>query len=215
MILVRATRAILFSLVATGMSACVLAVSTNGLSGPDVDPAQPTTDSSAADAASESDAGQSDGDAGDAKTFPPGASVWPVNGHAYALVIDTFGVAWPQARVRAEQAGGHLATIGSADENAFVVALIEPHRGDAFVGGGVGAWLGGWQPDPASAVEPGGGWAWVDGTPWQFTAWQANQPDNGGTTEHFLDFYGNPFRWNDDSANGFSKPIISYVVEFE
>ena len=27
----------------------------------------------------------------------------------------------------------------------------------------------------------GGGWTWVDGTPWSYTAWAAGEPDPGDT----------------------------------
>jgi len=49
--------------------------------------------------------------------------------------------------------GHSFASIRNAAENSIVA--------DYFVGQSV--WLGGYQ---SSTDEPGGNWAWVDGTPW-------------------------------------------------
>jgi hypothetical protein len=99
-----------------------------------------------------------------ARAFPPQAQIWPVNGHGYAIYVASAGVSWTEARARAEQAGGHLVSIASSGENAFVLGLVNA-RPDAFVNL-IGPWLGGYQPAPTAADEPNNGWQWVDGTPW-------------------------------------------------
>lgn len=229
---VRATLAVLAASAAGAMAACSLVVSTDGLSGASVaDAARPPVgddsavaapgDAAAADAATVTDGGAvvdvvADASPDEARTLPPGAVTWSGNGHAYLVVIDTNGVSWTEARSRAEQAGGHLATIGSAAENDFVLALAVAQP-MSFQNAGVGPWLGAWQPKPTPEIEPGGGWAWIDGTPWGYTAWQVDQPDNTAGAERYLDLYRpvSSVAWNDDLLNGNGAPIVSYVVEID
>ncbi len=211
---------------ALAFGACSLTVSTDGLrsGGADaailrsdgaLDDARGTAADAGADADSDGD-GTGDADA-DARSFPPGATIWPVNGHGYAIYVVPNGLPWTEARTRAEQAGGHLATIGTFDENDFVLGLVDA-RPDSFAQR-IGPWLGGYQPSPVAADEPAGGWAWVDGTPFTYSGWTPAQPDNTAGVENFMDVYrpnpGSALGWNDDSVTGTGGPIISYLVEFE
>src|SRR5689334_55872 len=112
------------------ISACLVAVSTSGLSGgPGDDAAAEATSDVVAkpsDASDASDASDGDAsDAGDARTLPPNAKTFPDNGHVYAVVLAPSGLTWHEARARAVEAGGHLATLGTAEENAFVIALAD------------------------------------------------------------------------------------------
>ena len=225
----RAARAIGLPLAALALAvaatdACSLAVSTDGLSGGPLDGATARPDPSVTDAgdggdgptlASESGAEAGAGDA-DADVFPPTATTWSGNGHAYEVRVDPQGLSWTEARMRADEAGGHLATVGSTAENDFVKTLVTA-RSDAFTQNAIGPWLGGWQPSPTSMDEPAGGWQWIDGTPWTVTDWASSQPDNSGNVENYLDFYrpGGILGWNDDAAAGNGGIIVSYVVEFE
>jgi hypothetical protein len=105
----------------------------------------------------------------------PGWSQWAVadggNGHFYKLTDVGRNVTWGEASARATSAGGHLATITSAGENAWVSALVA-------AAGLEGAWIGGLQPRPETAAEPDGGWAWVTGEPFTYRNWAPRQPDN-------------------------------------
>ncbi len=216
----RGRHAILVAILASVTSACLLAVSTDGLS--DGPPQGPESGGDAAipDVGREPDraidAGPGDA-ARDAKTFPPEASVWSVNGHGYAVYIEPAGISWTEAFARAQKAGGHLVTLGSAEESAFVTSVYTPQLDAALVGGAVGLWMGGSQPKPDPSLEPDRGWEWIDGTPWTFTAWRTDQPDNSGGAEHYLDVYrlDGKIGWNDDAVNGTVKPLISYIVEYE
>lgn len=49
-------------------------------------------------------------------------------------------------------------------------------------------------------TNPDGGWAWNDGDPLDFTAWESGEP-NGGDTENCLHQYGSG-RWNDATCSG-------------
>jgi hypothetical protein len=86
------------------------------------------------------------------------------NGHWYA-VTDAV-VNWSAARTRAADVGGHLATIASADENAFAAAVA--------IGENV-AYIGA-QQLPGSP-EPFGGWTWITGEPWSYQSWHFNMDD--------------------------------------
>jgi len=157
----------------------------------------------------ESDDAGTDGRA----AFPDGVTVWPENGHGYLVVIAAAPLRWTAANAAAEARGGHLVTITSEEEAAFVMSLLVAHP-EAFMGS-YGPWLGGHQrPD---AVEPDEGWAWVTGESWAYTAWAPNEPNEGRPGEDFLNFYSSvrPHEptWSDVADD--AGEIVSYIVEFE
>jgi len=91
---------------------------------------------------------------------------------------------WEAAKENCEAVGGHLATITSASEQAFVKKLCENTK--IFI------WIGGTYTDK---------WEWVTGEKWNFTTWESNanyQSENS----IFLDVYSlynwtvRPNRWN-------------------
>jgi hypothetical protein len=98
------------------------------------------------------------------------------NGHYYELA-DAPYITWVDARDAAAAAVlegtahgfGHLATITSAEENAFVTARYGAALSNK--------WIGGFQGDAfiATADE---GWAWVTGEPWEWTSWNSGEPNN-------------------------------------
>jgi len=203
-------------------AACSLTTSTDGLSGGALLHLDATTDSapsdgSIADRASVPDGADAEGGDAAPHTFPPEAQTWSGNAHGYAVYVVPNGLTWIEARDRAVQGGGHLATLGSAEENGFVLTMLND-RSDAFNSVAVGPWLGGFQDNPAPADEPAGKWRWVDDTPWSFTFWTTGQPDNSGNIESYLDVYvpSGVVGWNDDALGGNGgAPVISYVVEYE
>jgi len=142
------------------------------------------------------------------------------NGHWYEAFASSVAgnKNWDEANAHAQAqtflgAQGHLATITSAGEDAFVAAL----NGSSYL-------LGGFQP-PGSP-EPAGGWQWVTGEPWGYTNWDTDQPNNFyglqgnpipfGSPEEVLAFHNNP-RWNDlprleNSSSAFGGWIVEYDV---
>jgi hypothetical protein len=127
---------------------------------------------------------------------------------------------WADARDAADDLSfgvceGHLATITSAAENAFIVTNM-PQVAVAAAGSGLGGgyWIGGFQP--AGSPEPGGGWAWVTGEPFSYTNWATTPEPNNSGGEESMQFIGDwrpeeRTMWNDEG--GFKE--YGYVVEYE
>ena len=103
---------------------------------------------------------------------------------------------WSQAKLDAEARGGHLATFTSLDEWNQVSAYF-----------GRDTWLGGYQTN--KSIEPAGGWTWVTGEPWYFSAWPPGQPDNYNNNEDRLEMVSNG-HWNDYPSGGGKAYLIEY-----
>src|ERR1051325_12185873 len=103
---------------------------------------------------------------------------WPVaqggNGHFYEVVSAPTGITWGNASLAATNRGGYLATITSAEENAFVFS--QATQDSTIWYSGYGPWLGGIQP--AGSGEPAGGWRWITGEPFVYKNWAPGQPNN-------------------------------------
>ena len=133
--------------------------------------------------------------------------------------VRSFGIisspiTWQNARDDAIARGGELASIASAEENAFVFTLIDsPEHWTPASPFNYGPWIGGYQVDNNS--EPNGNWAWSDATPWGFTAWASGQPDNNGNAEHNAHYFvpgsSRGSTWNDWTGGGLL--IKGYVFE--
>ena len=137
----------------------------------------------------------------------------PANGHYYRF--ESQVLTWEQARMAAMQqsfagVSGHLATITSAEEQAFLTAtplLFQKY------------WLGGFQP-PGSP-EPDGNWQWITGEPFTYNNWPTPfEPNNRDGVEHLLEMFPGGF-WNDvGTLEPFSTPTNpqlterAYIVEF-
>ena len=142
------------------------------------------------------------------------------NGHYYDYRYVDGGILWPSARDAAaglSHAGrtGHLATITSAAEQAFVASVAPATE----------LYLGGFQaPDSAA---PDQGWSWITGEPWQYTAWgntnSPAEPTDGigfpspeDNAENYLSRYDS-FRghgWNDVGGTRLPTSVSAYMVEF-
>ncbi|MFM1803180.1 MAG: hypothetical protein RL136_59 [Planctomycetota bacterium] len=125
------------------------------------------------------------------------------NGHWYTT--NTSVMDWAVARDLAFAMGGHLATIHSAAENGFVLALALPAYGDY--------WLGGVQSGEFCGEAC---FVWITGEPWTFSApwnpddsWGCSNPNpngcgwNGPGTGSVLELSARPNyfagHWNDES----------------
>lgn len=131
----------------------------------------------------------------------------------YAYYDGTF--TWQEAKAKAEALGGHLATITTAAEDAWVVSnfqsKIMPSRKQF--------WIGGIQDTP---TQP---WKWVTGETFAFTQWAPGEPNNAKGTDakskppYMLGylFQGGRMGWNDfsESQLNWRDIIVGYLVEWD
>jgi hypothetical protein len=144
------------------------------------------------------------------------------NGHYYE-VVNLPGSSWAAARDQAagmsfNGAQGHLATLTSGTENAFVTSLLTASASlQWFIGGA----------QPAGSIEPLGSWSWITGEAWAYTNWNAPlQPDNHPfypEGENALSMYSGSTakrgQWNDTSMTSTVVPasweqVGGMVVEY-
>lgn len=128
------------------------------------------------------------------------------NGHSYAFVAGDF--TWDEALAGAANftnggSVGYLATVTSAEENAFLAAL-SPNL----------AWLGG--SDHGAAVDD---WTWRTGPEagqaFTFTAWNPGEPNNCCGGEDYLQLnWAVNGGWNDHGGPGNAYQVNGYFVEF-
>jgi len=140
------------------------------------------------------------------------------NNHFYQVFDDSM--TWTEAKMACEEAGGHLATISSNEEQDYIQHLIKSTRKENI-------WIGG-----VYSVSSGS-WSWVDNSEWNYINWDVSQPDNYTNDEYFLrmknrdriydDWEAYDGKWNDtdDGADGISDnsdvPIASfgYICEWD
>ena len=139
----------------------------------------------------------------------------PANGHYYERV--NARLPWNEAMAAAilhryKGLGGHLATITSAEESAFLVAQFGSRLGATQLGG----------RQERNEADPALGWSWVTGEPWSYTNWAAapvQEPnDFEGLDEDFLEISPRPASlvyagWND--VPGDVGEVTGYLVEYE
>ena len=156
----------------------------------------------------------------------------PMGAERYRAVVVPEGITWEEARARAEADGGHLVTIGSAEENAIVHALIadnpdiwlnldltsvtDGEEGSIQVTSG--PWIGLYQPE--GSEEPDGGWTWVTGEAAEYTNWSVGdlmEPNDLAGVEHYGHYFGqgldNPADGWNDSANDVASDLSPAGVE--
>lgn len=169
---------------------CSLLVSTDGLTGGAPSPGPNASN----------DAGIEGGAVATVPDGGVGFVRWEGNGHTYVCVASA-SLTLIAADQAARALGGHLATITSAEENAFVTGLS---------GCGDQIWIGAQQAKGAS--DPKNGWTWLNGEPFTFSAWAAGQPDDslGFSDEDAIILERG--QWRDDQSTSKHK---GYIVEFE
>ena len=140
------------------------------------------------------------------------------NGHWYGIVGGGGTIGWHESRGQAQNIGADLASVDSDAEWGFIrqfastpTAWNEHH----------GPWLGGYQDETAANFsEPAGGWRWVTGRPFVFTAWLSGQPSNDCdfNSENYLHMYGSPsnLAWNDigEASTCSALPVRAAIIEY-
>lgn len=120
------------------------------------------------------------------------------NGRMYK-VFDV-NVSWFDAYTRCESLGGHLVTITSAEEQAFIENYMSSISFTNY------AWIG--------AYTDSVNWKWVTGEEFEYTNWNAGEPNCTDGVEFFahLNHSNNIGKWNDFS------PIVNqlaFICEWE
>jgi hypothetical protein len=115
---------------------------------------------------------------------------------------------WLNAKQRAEDLGGYLATITSVDEDLLIHQLV-------LNASGAESWVGGQQTGSEPEV-----WSWLNGegqiplngsTDPEYRNWLGGEPNNSGGEDYLAVNLGGRFGWNDE---GSLPHIGSFVVEF-
>ncbi|MHA1946795.1 MAG: LamG-like jellyroll fold domain-containing protein [Candidatus Hodarchaeales archaeon] len=125
-----------------------------------------------------------------------GSSEIIYNEHEYKLF--SLSKTWNKAKADCEAQGGHLVTISSKEENAFVSNLA----------GSENIWIG------LTDEIHEGSWQWANGESLIYTKWDSEEPNDSGAGEDYAMMYGNGL-WNDAGPPGSSDEIYAYVCEWE
>ena len=122
---------------------------------------------------------------------------WPVadggNGHFY---LPTHGCTWAEAESLALQLGGHLAGIGSQEEQDFLASYYENRP----------MWIG--LTDEAEE----GTWVWTSGEATTYTNWASGQPDGGTGQNYALMNWGSPGPWDDNGSTAVYSGLIELAA---
>ncbi|WP_207105018.1 VCBS domain-containing protein [Tardiphaga sp. P9-11] len=142
------------------------------------------------------------------------------NGHWYKIINGTSNISWDNANTAATAAGGYLATITSADENAFINGInwVWNTQFNLWLPTANYMWMG------ASDKETEGTWKWLTGseagTTVTYTNWQIGEPNNSGNEDYAIvqSSYSrndtNSGTWVDFSGTT-SNGVKGYVVEYD
>ena len=126
---------------------------------------------------------------------PESAKVY--EGNRYQIYLED--VTWSEAKARCESMGGHLATITSAKEQAFVEKINKDDKS---------LWIGAYR---TSNNE----WAWVTGEKWKYTNWKDGEPNNSSnvvSNENSVAVW--PKEWNDlNDKNKYEQD--GFICEWE
>lgn len=130
------------------------------------------------------------------------AAVWVDNGHEYQVFAGE-GISWTSARTAAQAlgAGWDLATITSAQEDAFVASLlpVAPASRSHY-------WIGATD----GALE--GSFAWVTGEPFIYANWHGGEPNNLGNEDFLAYDFRSAWAWN-DAPDALGSLVRGYVAE--
>lgn len=127
------------------------------------------------------------------------------NGHLYALY--DYPSSWSFAESLCVNFGGHLVSITSADEQAFVAGFIATGSKDAY-------WIGATNYVSGNENDDGN-WCWTSGETFKYSAWAVGEPNSlgvKGEREHWGEIrksYGN--LWND--LRNYSRDDMGFILE--
>lgn len=111
------------------------------------------------------------------------SSVNPANGRTYHLLTPNT---WTASEAEATTLGGHLTTINTVAENAWVFGTFSTSSRGLHIG--------------YRRVSNGGIFSWVSGEPTTFTNWAPNEPNYPDELFAYIlpNVAGYPAQWNND-----------------
>jgi len=122
----------------------------------------------------------------------------PIGGTSNFL-RDSVARSWDDCNAEANSLGYELASITSAAENEAIKDGINTN-----------SWIGGYQTNHTD--EPGGNWAWIDGSTWGvYTNWNNGEPNDAFASEHHTELLLDG-TWNDMDKNK-KKPCVYRMSE--
>jgi len=113
--------------------------------------------------------------------------------HHYLLWLTPMS--WREAKHFCESVGGHLATLTTSQEDAWVRSVF-PCRWTY--------WLGG------TDEHHEGSWRWITGEPWTYSCWNQHEPNNSSGSEHCLQMHQTG-TWNDASGH----EVRPFLIEWD
>ena len=105
-------------------------------------------------------------------------------------------MSWLSANNAAIAAGGHLAIIRDAAQNAWLRSAV-----DAAGGTNQSFWIG------LNDVSTEGNWRWMNSTPAVFLNWDTNEPNSNGGNEDYALMKANG-KWNDEKTTSSFRSVI-------
>ncbi|MBI1177449.1 hypothetical protein GC207_08420 [bacterium] len=127
------------------------------------------------------------------------------NDHGYEIVqIGDHENDWAQMFRDTYSSGGYMVSYHSLAEENFANSLVPPSQLTRLIG----------LIQPINSSEPGGGWRWMSGEPFNYSRWNANEPNDGGNGlnprghENLVGVFDTGL-WND--IHGGAR---SYVLEY-
>ncbi len=140
-----------------------------------------------------------------------GPRLSPVNGHMYYLLEAS---SWIAAETEAKALGGHLATLQTATEQAWILGAFGELGGVAR-----DLWIGMYDLDPnnnaGDPISRRGEFGWASGQPVTYQNWKVGAPDNMGGLE-FYSVLGSsksdaPGFWNDAADSPTGRAVFGVV----
>uniref|UniRef100_A0A665UF68 C-type lectin domain-containing protein n=1 Tax=Echeneis naucrates TaxID=173247 RepID=A0A665UF68_ECHNA len=117
----------------------------------------------------------------------------PHGSNCYKLKADTTK-SWSAARYDCVQDGGDLVSIGSQEEEQYIIGTLDSSHFDIWIGLST-LWIG-LKHNPTE-----GGYSWSDGTPLSHTNWGSGEPNNHDNREECVEMVsstnGTISWWND------------------
>jgi len=115
---------------------------------------------------------------------------------------DNFNLSWTEANTLCNQAGGHMVTIGSQEENDLVLLIQDLDRLNPHV------WIG------FSDQVTEGNFVWVTGEPITYTNWFPGEPNDQSGEDYTIIHstnHGNPGSWADQPNSVNRYPVICEI----